>query len=186
MARDDVFDFGNPFDPQKRKLDGKFDGPKPLDSVWDVPGGKAGVGLFDAPKKPEGPGWFDPPKGGSLLDVPEAWKAKAKAKEKARGGAKPAGAMIGSVKPARQVDRRNGAEAAKMRGRGQEPSTSRSGIAGALLVAALIIVAMWLAASRIDFGGGDGSGAGDPPAGPTTSRTYPGSNGRFIMPGNSG
>lgn len=53
MAKGDLFDFGDPFDAQRRDLDGKFiDGPKP-GKILDHP---AGGGLFDMPKpaKPQG------------------------------------------------------------------------------------------------------------------------------------
>lgn len=87
-----MLDFGNPFDPQKRKLDGTFDGPKPLGSIWDVP-------------KSEGGGWLSAPaKGDSffadLFDVPDSWKA-------------PRERDAGRVGAARGGDRRNGAEVAK-------------------------------------------------------------------------
>lgn len=88
-----MFDFGNPFDPQRRKLDGTFDGPKPLDSIWDVPKADS---IWDVPKS-EGGGWLSAPaKGDSffadLFSVPQA-KAAPRAE--------------------RTVDRRNVAEVAK-------------------------------------------------------------------------
>lgn len=94
-------DFGNPFDPQKRKLDGTFNGPKPLDSIWDVP-------------KSEGGGWLSAPaKGDSffadLFSVPQAKAAPRAgrtvdrrnragvAKHGAGGGVGPVGTLVGCL-----------------------------------------------------------------------------------------
>lgn len=113
MARGDLFDFGDPFDPQQRDLEGKFTGgPKP-GSVWDVPK-REGKGLMDV----GGDSFFS-----GLLDVPEGWKSKGKAKPKGR-----------------PVDRRNGADVAKRGG-----GSSGVGPAGTLL-GFLVIIAIFAAA----------------------------------------
>ncbi len=51
MARGDLFDFGNPTDPDKRNLEGQYIGGAKAGGTWDVP--KRDGGLFDMPKKPE-------------------------------------------------------------------------------------------------------------------------------------
>lgn len=76
MARGDVIDFGNPFDPQQRKLDGTFNGPKPLDSIWDVP-------------KSEGGGWLSAP-----VDRRNGAEV---AKHGAGGGVGPVGTLVGCL-----------------------------------------------------------------------------------------
>jgi hypothetical protein len=76
MAKGDLFDFGDPFDAQRRDLDGKFiDGPKPM-GLWDVP--KGGDGWFDMPKPKELQGIeklgqrLDGPRKGGLTGV-QTW-----------------------------------------------------------------------------------------------------------------
>jgi hypothetical protein len=160
MARGDLFDFGDPTDPQKRGLDGQFiGGPKP-------------GGLFDVPKD-EG-GLLGTPKPKELVGVERIGSRVDAPKKPALKGVEAWGKPMGH----KQAEARRAAAAKRA-----DVASGPQGRFALVLAVVFLAVAAWFMVQKVGSGGDDGPAG--PPA-PTTTRVLPGSEGRFIMPGNSG